>query len=163
LDGLALHPRHARQGFAGRADWSLLAQAAAAVRIPLLGSGDVTTAEEAGRMLSETGCAGVMLGRGALGRPWLFEDAARHLAGRPVRERGPAEVEEVMRRHLGLLRHYEGEVAAGLAFKGWASRYLRGLPGAKELRREIFTAPDAGSMLNRLAEYFGRLREQERG
>ncbi|MDR2253020.1 MAG: tRNA-dihydrouridine synthase [Bifidobacteriaceae bacterium] len=81
-----LHARTAAQHYSGRADWSLIKQLKEAVKtIPVLGNGDVFEADDAARMLRETGCDGVVVGRGCLGRPWLFQDLAAALAGRPER------------------------------------------------------------------------------
>ncbi len=107
---VALHGRTASQYYSGQADWSAIARLKEAVRtIPVLGNGDIWTADDALAMVARTGCDGVVVGRGCLGRPWLFADLAAAFAGRPERVRpGLAEVLAVMRRHLLLLvQHYQ--------------------------------------------------------
>ena len=80
VDGISIHPRTKVQGFSGRADWELIEKVKGAVRIPVIGNGDVTTSLLAKRMMDETGCDGVMIGRGVLGNPWVFrsKDSAPH-------------------------------------------------------------------------------------
>ncbi len=154
LDGLALHARYAKQGFAGRADWDLIGRVAAAVDIPVIGSGDASTPELAVEMLARTGCAGVMIGRGALGRPWIFRQAADIWAGRPARQIAPGERRATMSRHLGLLVHYAGEKAAHLRFKGLAGHYLRGLPEAGRVRQAVHQAAHPRAAQAVIDEYF---------
>jgi len=157
LDGLVLHPRFARQGFSGRADWTLLERVAKAVSLPLIGSGDAIRPEDGAAMLA-TGCAGVMVGRAALGRPWIFGQMADHLAGRPVR---PPSLETrlwVMRRHLNLLVHYQGRRAAWLKFKGLFGHYAKGLPQARAIRRRIHLSGGLSEMEDLIDDYFNRLR-----
>src|SRR5206468_12237241 len=105
IAAVSLHARTAEQLYSGRADWSAIASLKEVVSgIPVLGNGDVWAAEDAVRMVAETGCDGVVVGRGCLGRPWLFRDLADAFAGRPV-SAPPAlgEVIDVMRRHARLL------------------------------------------------------------
>jgi len=163
LDGLALHPRFARQGFGGAADWSLLARTVKAVSIPVLGSGDVIGPESARQMLEKTSCAGVMLGRAALGRPWIFEEIGRHLAGQEARPAGPAQVQAAIRRHLGLLIDYAGRRTAWLKFKGWAGWYLRGLPQARTVRRAVHSSRGVEEMEAVLDKYFQEVGQEARG
>ena len=118
---VALHARTAEQFYSGTADWAAIAKLKAALEIPVLGNGDVWVAADALRMVAETGCDGVVVGRGCLGRPWLFRDLSDAFAGRPVR---PAprlgEVADVMRRHAGLVGAREFRKHAAWYLLGYA-------------------------------------------
>jgi nifR3 family TIM-barrel protein len=146
---VALHARTAEQLYSGRADWPAIAELKQAVTsVPVLGNGDIWQASDALRMMEQTGCDGVVIGRGCLGRPWLFRDLADAFAGRPVQP-PPAlgEVVEVMKRHARLLVQVKG------GDEGWAVRdfrkhtgwYLTGYAAGGVLRRSL-------SMASTLAE-----------
>ena len=154
LDGLACHPRYGRQGFGGRADWEELRQVVEAVSLPVLGSGDVTGPASAKRMLEQTGCAGVMIGRAALGRPWIFRRIEAGLRGGEVPEPGPEEISRAMARHLAMLMVHYGEMTAHRIFKGWAGKYLKGLTGAKTCREDLNRSRSLAEMRTVLDEYF---------
>lgn len=126
---LTLHPRHASQGFSGRADWSALARFVAASPLPVLASGDIFRAEDARRCLAETGAAGVMFARGALADPSVFARFLDHGQGwRPDR---------VALAHAELARRYGDERRALLRMRSTAPRYFRELPGIKALRDRL--------------------------
>ena len=137
---VALHARTAEQLYSGSADWDAIAILKAAVDgIPVLGNGDVWAAPDALRMLRETGCDGVVVGRGCLGRPWLFRDLADAFAGRPVNA-PPAlgEVVEVMRRHARLLVAVkDGELRGVTDFRKHVGWYLTGYTAGAERRRRL--------------------------
>ena len=138
---VALHARTAEQRYAGDADWEAIAELKAAVAtIPVLGNGDIWEAHDAGRMMVETGCDGVVVGRGCLGRPWLFADLAAVFAGRPA-ALPPAfgVVAGVMRRHAELLAEDEGEPTALCAFRRHAAWYTQGYAIGADARRALGT------------------------
>ena len=127
---IALHARTAEQHYAGTADWAAIGELKAAVAsIPVLGNGDIWEADDAVRMMRETGCDGVVVGRGCLGRPWLFRDLVDALSGRPV---APSpllgEVMSVMRDHAVLLVDHLGEDHAMRDFRKHTSWYFTGYP-----------------------------------
>ncbi len=133
---VALHARTARQLYAGAADWEAIASLKEKVTtIPVLGNGDIWTAWDAVTMIEETGCDGVVVGRGCLGRPWLFRDLADVISGRPTR-RPPSlgEVGEVMIRHARLLVDHFGEKLGINMFRKHPSWYLKGFPVGPALR-----------------------------
>jgi len=140
---VSLHARTAEQLYSGRADWSAIAALKDAVTdIPVLGNGDVWAASDALRMMQQTGCDGVVVGRGCLGRPWLFADLADAFAGRPVSGPRPlGEVVTVMRRHVRLLVELKGEELFGVSdFRKHVGWYLTGYPAGPERRRRMAQA-----------------------
>jgi nifR3 family TIM-barrel protein len=136
---VALHGRTAEQRYSGRADWAAIARLKRSLEIPVLGNGDIWEADDAVRMMADTGADGVVVGRGCLGRPWLFADLAAALGGRPDR-RLPTlgEVAAVMRRHAELLTDWLGDEAAGCTdFRKHVAWYLKGFPVGAQLRRSL--------------------------
>ena len=133
---VALHARTARQLYSGAADWSAIATLKEAVTsIPVLGNGDIWTADDAVRMMTATGCDGVVIGRGCLGRPWLFRDLVDVFAGRePSQPPNLGEVGSIMIRHAELLvDHFGDKVGVGL-FRKHPSWYLKGFPAGPSIR-----------------------------
>jgi nifR3 family TIM-barrel protein len=134
---VSLHARTAAQRYSGQADWSAVTRLKEAVTtIPVLGNGDIFSAGDALRMMAETGCDGVVVGRGCLGRPWLFGELEAAFAGRPVPE-GPnlGEVGRVLRRHAELLVEHDGPTKAMRDLRKHMAWYLMGFPVGSELRR----------------------------
>ncbi len=136
---VALHARTAAQLYDGAADWEAIARLKEAVRtIPVLGNGDVFEAHDALRMLRATGCDGVVVGRGCLGRPWLFRDLADVFAGRePEDPPRLGAVAEIMREHARLLAGFQGEGPALRAFRKHAAWYTKAFPGSARLRQRL--------------------------
>jgi nifR3 family TIM-barrel protein len=136
---VGLHARSAAQLYDGAASWEAIARLKAAVRsIPVLGNGDVWEAEDALRMMRTTGCDGVIVGRGCLGRPWLFRDLADVFAGRePEDPPGFGGVVDVMLEHARLLAGWAGEAAAMRAFRKHSSWYTKGFRGGAPLRERL--------------------------
>ncbi|MGF6887412.1 nifR3 family TIM-barrel protein [Nocardia sp. GAS34] len=138
---VSLHARTAAQLYSGQADWSAIARLKEAVTtIPVLGNGDIFTADDALRMIAETGCDGVVVGRGCLGRPWLFAELSAALRGEPVPE-GPTlgRVGEILLRHAQLLVEHDGEDKAMRDIRKHMAWYLMGFPVGSELRRKFAT------------------------
>ena len=134
---VALHARTAAQAYSGQADWSAVARLKEHVTdVPVLGNGDIWEAGDALRMMRETGCDGVVVGRGCLGRPWLFGAIQRAFDGRPaVPDPGLAEVADVMRRHAGLMADWMGEDKGLREFRKHVSWYLKGFAVGGETRQ----------------------------
>lgn len=134
---LALHPRYARQGFSGTADWTKLAELKAAVRLPVIASGDLFRAEDGVACIARTGVDGVMYARGALTDPSIF---ARHRAlvnGETPPERTPGELIDLVRRHAHLARVHGNPFTSLRKMRTFVPRYVKGLPGARRLRVRI--------------------------
>jgi nifR3 family TIM-barrel protein len=136
---VGLHARTAAQLYDGEARWDAIARLKQAVtRIPVLGNGDIWEAEDALRMMRTTGCDGVIVGRGCLGRPWLFRDLADVFAGREPRD--PPDfggVVDVMLEHARLLAAWAGETSAMRAFRKHSSWYTKGFRGGAPLRERL--------------------------
>ena len=135
---IALHGRTVAQAYSGLADWDAIGNLAASVDIPVLGNGDVWEAADAVRMVEETGAAGVVVGRGCLGRPWLFRDLAAAFAGEEVATLPTlGEVAAVMRRHAELLVRHQGEERGCKELRKHVSWYLKGFAVGGEVRRDL--------------------------
>ncbi len=139
---VSLHARTAAQLYDGEADWDAIAQLKQAVtRIPVLGNGDIWEAEDALRMMRSTGCDGVVVGRGCLGRPWLFRDLADVFAGREPRD--PPDlggVVDVMLEHARLLSEWLGEAGAMRMFRKHSTWYTKGFRGGAPVREQLMKA-----------------------
>jgi tRNA-dihydrouridine synthase B len=144
---IAVHGRTRDQGRAGPADWDALAQTKAAVRIPVLANGGVHSAADAERILSHTGCDGVMIGQAALGHPWIFD-------GRERDEVPPRERLALMRRHLGLTIDCYGPRRGVLHFRKHLIHYLEGVPGSPRIRRRLLASVTCQDLTLLLADYF---------
>jgi nifR3 family TIM-barrel protein len=139
---LTLHARTRAQGFGGRARWELIAQVKRAVGIPVIGNGDITSADDAVRMFQETGCDSVMVGRGSFGYPWIFGQIKARLAGRDFVVPAPEERVAMALRNLRmeLEESQSSERHVVHAMRKHLAWYIADLPGSKEVRTRIFTA-----------------------
>ncbi len=147
---IALHGRTASQAYSGVADWDAIAALVAHVDIPVLGNGDIWEASDAIRMVERTGAAGVVVGRGCLGRPWLFRDLAAAFAGEQVSTLPTlGEVATMMRRHAELLCEHMGEERGCKEFRKHVSWYLKGFGAGGEMRRSLALV-DSLAALDRL-------------
>ncbi|MBQ6568668.1 MAG: tRNA dihydrouridine synthase DusB [Clostridia bacterium] len=132
---IAIHGRTREQMYSGQADWDIIKQVKRTVSIPVIGNGDITTAEKAGRMLEYTGCDMVMVGRGALGNPWIFSEIGALLGHGAVLP--PPSIEEKMlllRRQAALTCEYKGEYTAMREIRKHITWYIKGMRGAAALR-----------------------------
>jgi nifR3 family TIM-barrel protein len=139
VKAVALHARTAEQLYDGQADWNAIAELKNAVRsIPVLGNGDIWEAHDALRMMRQTGCDGVVVGRGCLGRPWLFRDLADVFNGRePRNPPNLGEVTDIMLTHARLLAGWLGEAHAMRMFRKHSTWYTKGFRGSAELRNRL--------------------------
>jgi tRNA-dihydrouridine synthase B len=155
---LAIHGRTRACGFSGRAEYDTIAEVKSAVRIPVIANGDIETPQDARRVLERTGADGIMVGRAAHGRPWLFREIGHYLATGSVLEPPDiAEMRAVMLEHLeGIYALYGGETGARVARKhvGW---YARALPGGEELRRAANGCEQPATQLAAVRGFFDRL------
>ena len=135
---VAVHGRTREQYYSGKADWDIIRQVKEAVSIPVIGNGDVVSGESALAMMRETGCDGVMIGRGAQGNPWIFSELVEYektgvMPARPSNE----ELKEMMLRHARLQIQYKGEYLGIREMRKHVSWYTSGLPNSAKLRGEI--------------------------
>ncbi|VXB30336.1 tRNA dihydrouridine synthase DusB [Nocardioides sp. AX2bis] len=135
---IALHGRTVAQAYSGQADWDAIGELASSVDIPVLGNGDIWEAADAVRMVEQTGAAGVVVGRGCLGRPWLFRDLAAAFAGEETATLPRlGEVSAMMRRHAELLSRHMGEERGCREFRKHVSWYLKGFAVGGDRRRAL--------------------------
>lgn len=151
-DAVFVHGRTRTQFYAGTADYRGIGEVVRAVSLPVIGNGDVRDAEGGARLLRESGCAGIMVGRGAVGNPFLFRTLAALLSGQPLPPPPTAaEKYAVAKRQLTLAAKEKGESVAVLEARKHLGEYLRGIHGGSAARAEIFRAESAGEMLRILA------------
>lgn len=158
---VALHARTVKQGYAGQADWQAIARLAAWCPVPVIGNGDVRSGRDAVRMLAETGCAAVMIGRASQGDPWIFRRAALRLAGREVPQVSLAERQAALWEHVELARRYGGEGHALHFLRKFMMWYTRGLPGASAFRRSAGPLQSVDELWRASQEYFDSLARRE--
>lgn len=150
---IALHGRTVAQAYSGLADWDAIAALKASVEIPVLGNGDIWEAADALRMVEQTGVDGVVVGRGCLGRPWLFRDLASAFAGEPVATLPTlGEVAIMMRRHAELLCQHMGEERGCKEFRKHVTWYLKGFRAGGEMRRNLGLVSTLADLDRLLAE-----------
>ncbi len=152
---LTLHPRTRSQMFSGAAHWDEIAMVAEALDIPVIGNGDITSAEDAYRMWRETGCAGLMIARGSFGNPWIFQQARALLDGRPaLAAPGASERFAVALRHAKLATSIQGDDRqTAVEFRKHLGWYVKGLPGASDLRRELHQVESMAAVEQIFLEY----------
>ena len=156
-DAITIHPRTAKQGFSGSADWPLIARVKQSVNIPVIGNGDVTRPEDVGKMRKLTQCDGVMIGRGAMGNPWIFEQARQLTKGQPLYGPTPQERLDVVRRHLEL---YEESLHGRQSLSGVRSRlmwYSKRLRGSARLRASLSDCRHLEDMIKICEDFFSTL------
>ena len=146
---IAIHPRTREQGYTGNADWSLIKQVKENVSIPVIGNGDIKTIDDAKRMLDETNCDAIMIGRGALGNPWFIKECIEYIENNKIID-VPSYKERIdmIVYHYNQIKKNEGDKKAILDIKTHALAYLKYIPKSKELKQEIATAKDEKSFLN---------------
>jgi len=150
-----LHPRTARQRFSGKARWEYIGLVKQALDIPVCGNGDIKTPADAVRMIQETGCDAVMIGRGAIGNPWLIRNTVVALDSYPEKpeldEPTHCEKLECALKHLSLVVAFKGEKKGVREIKRHLYRYLRGIPGAASIRKEIMLMENQQEVVEKIS------------
>jgi tRNA-dihydrouridine synthase B len=155
---VALHPRTAKQMFRDRANWTHIARLKETLSIPVVGNGDVNTPRDAVRMLEETGCDGVMIGRASMKNPWIYRQTRELLAGSEPTLPSIDERRELILEHFRLLTEQEESKLALHKLRTFTGWYTHGLPGGKPLRARINSLHTAGAFLEAVEEFFRRAR-----
>lgn len=159
---IAIHARTRSQGYSGKADWSIIKQVKENVSIPVIGNGDVTSPELAKKMLDETNCDAVMIGRGVLGNPWLIRECVEYLeTGKVTSEVTLIDKVNMMKRHYKLLLEDKCEKAAILEIRSFIIWYLKGMPKSKEIKNLICQCKTSEEMFKIIDEYTEYLENDE--
>ncbi|MCB0412593.1 MAG: tRNA dihydrouridine synthase DusB, partial [Bdellovibrionales bacterium] len=156
ISWVGIHGRTRAQGYAGEADWNYIAEVKATSPIPVLGNGDITSAKKAVSRLKESGCDGVLIGRGCLKNPWIFRESLKLWKESQTisEERNLMDVFARLQYHLDRLCP---ERISLLQIKKFAAWFSAGYPDSAQFRKDLFRSQDRSEILSRIGEYFGRL------
>lgn len=150
---ICVHPRTRSQGYSGKADWSIIKKVKENVSIPVIGNGDVKSPEDVKRMLDETNCDAVMIGRGILGNPWLIENSLRYLSGKDVKKISILDKIEMCLKHLTYLQELKNEKLACLEIRNHIGWYFKGVSGCNELKNNIYKTTNICDIISILNEF----------
>lgn len=144
---ITVHPRTRKQAFTGKANWDIIKQVKENVGVPVIGNGDITTPEDAKRMLEETNCDAVMIGRAVISSPFIIREIVAYLEEKEIPARTKEEIIQVALRHFGYLVELKSEKVAVQEFRLHLSNYIKGFNNAKEIRQEIMLTKTAQDMI----------------
>ena len=161
-DFITVHGRTRAQGYSGTADWNIIKEVKSAVKIPVVGNGDVTSPQSAAEMIKQTGCDGVMIGRAALGAPWLTGEIAKYLKTGSLPQKQPAqEVKNTLLKHISLLTEYYGEKLALALSRKYVCWYSKNFHDAKRFRENYMKINDYQAAVAEINAYFDQNGEEE--
>ena len=150
---ICVHPRTRSQGYSGKADWNIIKEVKENVSIPVIGNGDIKSPEDAKRMLEETKCDAVMIGRGVLGNPWLIKNIVNYLDGKDVIDVSIVDRIDMCLKHLKLLDCLKNEKLACLEIRNHISWYFKGIKGANELKNKVYQTTNIHDIILLLNEF----------
>jgi len=160
-DAVTIHGRFASQGFSVPADWDWITKVKEHLRIPVIGNGDVLDPGNAVEMKDRTGCNGVMIGRGAIRNPWIFQQIMSLEQGEPVRSPALSERKSMILEHFHLLSGTVGERQAALSMRGLLLSYTKGLPHSSRFRQQVTNIKDSVALTRTVDDYFSSLEEAQ--
>jgi len=150
---ICVHPRTRSQGYSGKADWSIIKDVKENVNIPVIGNGDVKSCDDAKRMLDETKCDAVMIGRGVLGNPWLIRDSISYLDGKEIIPVSNVERVDMCLHHLEYLNDVKNEKLACLEIRNHIAWYFKGIKGCNELKNKVYQTSNIRDIIILLNEF----------
>ena len=151
---ICVHGRTRTDRYLGHSDWNIIKEVKESVNIPVIGNGDIKTVYDAKRMIDETGCDAVMIGRSALGNPWIILDTVNYLTyGILPKEKTKQEKIDMCIKHLNYLLEFKPEKVAVLEMRSHIAWYLKGVEGAREIKNELFKAQTKDEIINILNEF----------
>ena len=150
---ICVHPRTRSQGYSGKSDWSIIKEVKNAVSIPVIGNGDIKRPEDVKRMLDETGCDAVMIGRGVLGNPWLIRNSINYLEGKPLISISLKDRVDMCLKHLEYLKELKNDKLACLEIRNHISWYFKGIKGCNELKNKVYQTTNIRDIISLLNEF----------
>lgn len=150
---ICVHPRTRSQGYSGKADWNIIKEVKQSVSIPVIGNGDIKCPEDAKKMIDETNCDAVMIGRGVLGNPWLIRNTVSYLDGGEIVLPSINDRIDMCLKHLELLKSLKSEKVACLEIRNHISWYFKGICGANELKNKVYQTSNIHDIILLLNEF----------